>query len=143
MGDLLAQHPKARLSLPDAAENEGVAFIGQVPNTLGTIPATLGYMSLIILWDKRGNNWLKRRLMAAGRMALTNYLSQTVLGVLFLTLLLTNFPVNRTGILIFCVAVWALQLWWSQAWLSRFRFGPAEWLWRVATYRRGQQLRRM
>ena len=98
-------------------------------------------MSLIILWDKRRTNWLKRRLTAAGRMALTNYLSQTVLGVLFLTLLLANLPANRTGILIFCVAVWGLQLWWSQAWLSRFRFGPAEWLWRVATYRRGQQLR--
>ena len=119
-----------------------VAFVGQVPNTLGTIPAALGYMSLIILWDQRAGNWLKRRLMAAGRMALTNYLSQTVLGVLLLTVLLADVAVNRSGILLFCLGVWALQLWWSQAWLNRFRFGPAEWLWRVATYRRGQQLRR-
>ena len=119
-----------------------VAFVGQVPNTLGTIPASLGYMSLIILWDQRGSNWLKRRLIAAGRMALTNYLSQTILGVLVLTVLLADVAVNRSGILIFCLSVWALQLWWSQAWLNRFRFGPAEWLWRVATYRRGQRLRR-
>ena len=119
-----------------------VAFVGQVPNTLGTIPAALGYMSLIILWDQRTNNWLKRRLMAAGRMALTNYLSQTVLGVLLLTVLLADVTVNRSAILLFCLGVWVLQLWWSQAWLSRFRFGPAEWLWRVATYRRGQRLRR-
>ena len=31
-----------------------VAFIGQAPNTLGTIPASLGYMGLIVLWDKAG-----------------------------------------------------------------------------------------
>ena len=31
-----------------------VAFIGQVPNTLGTIPASLGYMSLIVLWNRGG-----------------------------------------------------------------------------------------
>ena len=119
-----------------------VAFVGEVPNILGTIPASLGYMSLIILWDKRPINWLKRRLLAAGRMALTNYLSQTVLGVLLLTILLADVTVNRSGILLFCLAVWVLQLWWSQAWLNRFRFGPAEWLWRVATYRQPQQLRR-
>ncbi|MYK36078.1 MAG: DUF418 domain-containing protein, partial [Chloroflexi bacterium] len=35
-----------------------------------------------------------------------------------------------------------VQIWWSPLWLSRFRFGPAEWLWRVATYRKGQPLRR-
>lgn len=119
-----------------------VALVGQIPNTLGTIPAALGYMSLIVLWDRRGGGWLKRRLMAAGRMALTNYLSQTVLGVLLLTVLLADVAVNRSGILLFCLGVWVLQLWWSQAWLSSFRFGPAEWLWRVATYRRGQRLRR-
>ena len=119
-----------------------VAFIGHIPNQLGTIPATLGYMSLIILWNKRQNNWLKTRLAAAGRMALTNYLSQTVLGIMVLMVALGDFAINRSGLLVFVLGVWAVQLWWSQAWLSRFRFGPGEWLWRVATYRRGQPLRR-
>ena len=120
-----------------------VAFIGQMPNTLGTIPASLGYMALIILWNNRADDWLKRRLRATGRMALTNYLTQTILGVLVLTILLGDAEwVNRAAILLFVFAVWALQLWWSQAWLSRFLFGPAEWLWRVATYRAGQPLRR-
>ncbi|MYA50830.1 MAG: DUF418 domain-containing protein [Chloroflexi bacterium] len=119
-----------------------VAFIGQVPNTLGSIPASLGYMSLIILWNKSRDNWLKRRLLATGRMALTNYLSQTVLGMLVLNVLLGDVSVTRTGIFAFCMGIWVVQIWWSPLWLSRFRFGPAEWLWRVATYRKGQPLRR-
>ena len=120
-----------------------VAFIGQIPNTLGTIPCSLGYMSLIILWNNRGDSWLKERLRAVGRMALTNYLSQTVLGVLVLTTLLGDVDsINRSAVLVFVVAVWALQLWWSSAWLGRFLFGPVEWLWRVGTYRSGQPLRR-
>ena len=120
-----------------------IAFVGQIPNTLGTIPASLGYMSLIILWNNRADNRLKGRLRAVGRMALTNYLAQTVLGVLVLTTLLGDADsVNRSAVLVFVFAVWALQVWWSQAWLSRFLFGPAEWLWRVATYRSGQPLRR-
>ena len=120
-----------------------IAFIGQIPNTLGSIPASLGYMSLIILWNNRGDNRLKKRLRAVGRMALTNYLTQTVLGVLVLTTLLGDVDfVNRSAVLVFVFVVWALQLWWSQAWLSSFLFGPAEWLWRVATYRNGQPLRR-
>ena len=120
-----------------------VAFFGQIPNTIGTIPASLGYMSLIILWNNRTHNWLKQRLRAVGRMALTNYLAQTVLGVLVLTTLLGDVGfVNRSAVLVFVFAVWALQMWWSQAWLGHFLFGPAEWLWRVATYRSGQPLRR-
>ena len=119
-----------------------VAFIGQVPNTLGTIPASLGYMSLIVLWNRGLDSAMKQRFRAVGRMALTNYLTQTVLGVLALTVILDAAPVNRAGILLFVLAVWTLQLWWSQAWMHRFRFGPAEWLWRVATYRKGQALRR-
>ena len=120
-----------------------VAFIGQIPNTIGTIPASLGYMSIIILWNNRTYTGLKRRLRAVGRMALTNYLTQTILGVLVLTILLGDADwMNRAPILVFIFAVWALQLWWSQVWLDHFLFGPAEWLWRVATYRRGQALRR-
>jgi len=120
-----------------------VAFIGQIPNTIGTIPVSLGYMSIIILWNNRMDHWLKRRLRAVGRMALTNYLTQTALGVLVLTVLLGDADwMNRAAVLLFVFAVWALQFWWSQAWLSSFQFGPAEWLWRVATYRRLQPLRR-
>ncbi len=120
-----------------------IAFVGQIPNTVGTIPASLGYMSLIILWNNRGDNRLKRRLRAVGRMALTNYLAQTALGVLVLTVWLGDADyVNRAAVLAFVLVVWALQLWWSQAWLGRFLFGPAEWLWRMATYRSGQPLRR-
>ena len=93
-----------------------IAFIGQIPNTLGSIPASLGYMSLIILWNNGADNWLKRRLRAVGRMALTNYLTQTVLGLLVLTTLLGDVDfVNRGAVLVVVFAVWALQLWWSQA----------------------------
>jgi len=120
-----------------------IAFIGQIPNTIGTIPASLGYMSVIILWNNRVDNWLKRRLRAVGRMALTNYLTQTAFGVLVLTILLGDADwMNRAAVLLFVFAVWALQFWWSQEWLTRFQFGPAEWLWRVATYRRLQPMRR-
>ncbi len=120
-----------------------VAFIGQIPNTIGTIPVSLGYMSIIILWNNRMDHWFKRRLRAVGRMALTNYLTQTALGVLVLTVLLGDADwMNRAAVLLFVFAVWALQFWWSQAWLNSFLFGPAEWLWRVATYRSGQPLRR-
>ena len=123
--------------------SRAIAFIGQIPNTAGTIPAALGLMSLIILWHRQTTAAaLKRRLQAAGRMALTNYLSQTILGILILTIILDTVPINRTAILAFCIAIWALQLWWSPAWLTRHRFGPAEWLWRTATYRRRQPLRR-
>ena len=121
----------------------GVALIGQVPNHLGTIPACLGYASLIILWNNGVDTRLKRRLRAVGRMALTNYLTQTVLGVLVLTTLLSDAAfVTRSTVLVFVFAVWALQLWWSQAWLSWFQFGPAEWVWRSVTYGRLQPLRR-
>lgn len=120
-----------------------VAFIGQLPNTLGTLPAALGYMSLIVIWDARAESRLKRRLRAVGRMALTNYLAQTALGVIALTYLLGNSDwASRSVVLLFVAGVWALQLWWSQAWLGRHLFGPAEWLWRVGTYRKGQPLRR-
>ena len=119
-----------------------VAFIGQIPNTVGTIPAALGYLSLIVLWNQGRDTWLKGRLRAVGRMALTNYLTQTVLGVLILTHLLSDAAIGRSGVLVFILAVWVLQLAWSAAWLNQFRFGPLEWLWRVATYRRGQPLRR-
>ena len=119
-----------------------VAFIGNTGNNLASIPLALGYMSLLILWDRRPDHWLKQRLRAVGRMALTNYLMHSVLGILILAVLLDDLALSRAWLLLFVLSLWGLQVWWSQAWLNRYRFGPAEWLWRVATYRRWQQFRR-
>jgi len=137
--------PLAALGLAWVAARDfspDVAFVGAVPNTLGTAPAVLGYTALIVLWNRRPETDLHRRLCSVGRMALTNYLAQTVLGVLLLRYLLADVDLTRTMLVGFIGVVWAAQLWWSKAWLDRFRYGPAEWLWRMATYRRRQRLRR-
>jgi len=118
------------------------AFSGHAVSTFGTVPMALGYLSLIVLWAGRNSGGLRARLQAVGRMALTNYLTQTIIGVAVLTIALDNVDVSRTLVLGFVFAVWALQLTWSPWWLAQFRFGPFEWAWRCATYRSLQPLRR-
>ena len=76
------------------------------------------------------------------RMALSNYLAQTILGLTTLGWLLQHVDLSRTLIAVWILGVWALQLWWSTWWLQRFRYGPFEWVWRCSTYRSWQPLRR-
>jgi len=137
--------PLSGVGLAFVASNDfdpSVALTGEVPNILGTIPAALGYLGLISLWNKRSNGALHRRVRAVGRMALTNYLAQTILGIAVLHSFFDPADLSRTGLLLFVFGVWALQLWWSQWWLQRFSYGPAEWLWRCGTYRQWQPMRR-
>lgn len=71
-------------------------------------------------------------------MALTNYLLQSVAGVvLFYGIGFDLYgKVSLTVALAGCVAFFALQVVASRVWLSLAAFGPAEWVWRVFTYRR-------
>ncbi len=98
-------------------------------------------VGLITLWNRRPTTSAHIRVRAAGRMALTNYLKQTLLGIVVLRSFSNPDSLGRTDILAFVVIVWAVQLAWSKPWLDRFRFGPAEWLWRRATYRRNEPFR--
>ncbi len=107
----------------------------------GTIPMALGYMAAIILWNRSGSRHLEH-FRNTGRMALTNYLTQTIIGLATLGWLLDSVDLTRTMIAAWILGVWALQLWWSTWWLERFRYGPFEWAWRCATYRSWQPLRR-
>lgn len=75
---------------------------------------------------------------AVGRMALTNYLAQ---GFIYAFILFGVGPglglAGRIGsfhVVLICVAFFAFQIAFSHWWLSRFRFGPMEWLWRALTY---------
>jgi len=114
-------------------------------NYLFSIPVALGHVSVVMLLCKSGvARWLVDALAAVGRMALTNYLAQSVIFcVVFLG---WGFGVwgrvDRAGVWGFVVAVWLLQLVVSPLWLARFRFGPAEWVWRSLTYWKVQPMRR-
>lgn len=118
-----------------------VALVGHIPTGVGTIPMALGYLALIVLFDRSGNRHLER-FRNTSRMALTNYLAQTTLGLSMLGWLLADVDLTRTMITVWILGVWALQLWWSSAWLQRYRYGPFEWAWRSATYRSRPPLRR-
>ena len=119
-----------------------VAFIGSIPNTIATLPMATAYLAIIILWNSSGESRFRNRIRAVGRMALTNYLSQSVVGVLTFSVVLAQVPVTRSAAIVFVLLVWGAQLWWSLPWLNRFRYGPMEWAWRCATYRSWQPIRR-
>ena len=103
----------------------------------GRLGMAFGYLGLVVLAVKKG--WftsLLNRLAATGRMALTNYLMHSLIcGFIF-----TGMGLGLMGQLdrpiLYCVVfgIWALQLWLSPYWLSRYKFGPVEWLWRYLTY---------
>ena len=77
-----------------------------------------------------------------GRMALTNYVVQLIFleGVLGSHGLGTGIP--TWSIPVVCVAFIAAQVAASQWWLTHYRFGPIEWLWRSFTYGAVQPMRR-
>lgn len=124
----------------------GSAITSTALGSVATIPMTLGLVGLLMSWSLAapagGAGRLQARLRAVGQMALTNYLSQTALGLLVLAPIAEQADLGRATVLLFVAAVWAAQLTWSPWWLARFTNGPIEWLWRVATYLRPQPLRR-
>ncbi len=112
---------------------------------VGSVPVALGHVAVVMLVCRAGAlRRLTACLAAVGRMALTNYLMQSVLC----TTLFYGYgfglygKLDRTGLACVVLAVWAAELAWSPVWLRYFRFGPAEWLWRSLTYWRLQPLRR-
>ena len=79
-----------------------------------------------------------------GRMALTNYLSQSVVCTLIFNAYgLGYFNELRLSVTLpLVLLIFAAQVVFSHMWLSHFRFGPAEWVWRSLTYGARQPLRR-
>jgi uncharacterized protein len=107
--------------------------------TLGTMgaaallrtPIAIGWVCLILLL-LRPEGELTARLAAVGRVAFTNYLATSLIcTTLFYGYGLGWFGhLSRWQLYPVVAAIWLSMLLWSPAWLARFRFGPAEWLWR-------------
>lgn len=99
--------------------------------SIGALLLSLGWLSCVVP-AARALAWLA----PGGRMALTNYLVQS----LFWTFVFYGYglglweQVPRWSHPLLVIGFFALQVLASRWWLARFRFGPAEWLWRAATY---------
>jgi len=107
------------------------------------IPLGLGYAAAVFFAVKAGLLRVVTRAVAnVGRMALTNYLTQSVLcAVIFYGWGLGNYAqVDYPGLLFVTIGIWAVNFTLSAAWLSVFRMGPAEWVWRCLTYWKLQPL---
>ena len=118
-------------------------FSLSVINWVG-IGVSLGWMGILILICHRGcRSWIGNALAAVGRMALTNYLLQSLLCTyIFYGYGLGLYgSVERTGQMAVVVSVWIVQLILSPLWMKHFRFGPAEWAWRSLSYGRVQPMR--
>ncbi len=104
--------------------------------TLANLPACLGYVGVIVLMlHARGPLSRIAVVAPAGRMALTNYLGQSLLqSVFFYGCFLGHWGLARSGQVLFVIVVYAVQVVSSRWWLAKFRYGPMEWLWRAATY---------
>ena len=106
-----------------------------------TLPITLGYASLAILLLKLG---LARKLLTPlanlGRMAFTNYLSQSlIMTTIFWSGRGLGLYGEATRVELWMIvgSIWVVQLIWSSLWLSRFSMGPLEWVWRRLAYGKG------
>ena len=108
---------------------------GNIANTVGTVPMALGYLGLLMWWNEKTSGVLINRIRALGKTALTNYIGQTVVCVVLASLLPREW-LSRTTVFLLIIVIWWAQLYLAEKWLKRYRFGPLEYLWRCATYRR-------
>ncbi len=113
--------------------------------TIGTTPLALAIASAFTLaWQGRNGRRVLELFSPAGRMALTNYLGQTLAGQLIFSGVGAALgpELSLATILLIAVAVFVMQVILSTWWLKRFQFGPLEWIWRSFTYGRSIRIKR-
>ncbi len=110
------------------------SFIGE---TIGDASLSICYITTVVLLYLQGKaSSLFNALAWAGRMALTNYIMQSIVC----TVLFYNFgfglygQVGAASCVLIALILFGIQLYTSRWWLTRYQWGPAEWLWRKLTY---------
>ncbi len=113
---------------------------------LGRVFIAMGHIAAIMLLCKLPVlQWLKSRLAAVGKMALTNYIMHSVIAMFFFTGAgLGMFgKLQRHELLYVVFSIWIVQLIISPIWLKYFQYGPLEWLWRNLSYQKMHAFRKV
>jgi uncharacterized protein len=104
---------------------------------------TVGHLGTIMLFLRSGLlGWLRHSMAAVGRMAFTNYITHSIVSLVIFILLGYWGALERHQLYLIVAGIWAVQLVVSPIWLSYYRFGPLEWLWRYLTYGKSPPFRR-
>lgn len=112
---------------------------------LGSMVLACGYAAGVVLLMQRASaRRILMRFAPAGQMPLTTYLGMSVLSTfVFYGFGLGLAPFTRPATMVpITLGIFSLQIFFAHAWLSRFRFGPMDWLWRSLSYGRIQPMRR-
>lgn len=110
----------------------------------GNLPACLGYVGMLVLMLHSDGPFSRIQVLApVGRMALTTYLTQSLLSTfVFYGWGLGMWGLGRAAQVAYVFGVFILQVAFAHWWLARFQYGPMEWLWRAITYWRLPAFRR-
>jgi uncharacterized protein len=113
--------------------------------TYGNLGMMMMYICgfIILYYKTKGGRKTLDRLAPVGRMSVTNYMMQSIMGVL----IFYGFGLGlakQSYLICFLAGVIAFifQLWYSNWWIKRFYYGPMEWLWRTLTWFRKTPLKR-
>ncbi|MEO6172930.1 MAG: DUF418 domain-containing protein [Arenimonas sp.] len=116
---------------------EPKGMLEQALMMMGNLPLSLFYLSAIAYaMSYLSGSKILGILAPAGRMALSNYLMQSLIG----SMVFYGYGLGlwmhwgRANLALFVLLVFILQVVFSHIWLRNFRFGPMEWLWRALTY---------
>jgi len=137
---LLFSHSKA-----DFNRFDNWMIVNMIASQVGGVALMLVYVCGFALLFANGKAMLLSKLLApVGRMALTNYISHSLItAILFLSWGFGLFGKLQMwqGVLL-TLGIYAVQIPFSRWWLSKFHFGPLEWLWRSLTYLKLQPFRK-
>lgn len=116
---------------------EPKGMIEQALMMMGNLPLSLFYLfSIAYIMSYLAGSKILGLLAPAGKMALTNYLMQSLIG----SLVFYGYGLGlwqqwgRAELALFVMSVFIAQIIFSHLWLRYFRYGPMEWLWRSLTY---------
>ncbi len=109
-------------------------FFLQAPRDLAAPLQSLGYAALCLgFWSSLARLKITHAICCVGRMALTNYLLQTLICTTIFYRFGWFMAFDRLQLLAIVPLIWGVNLAFSSVWLRYFRHGPMEWLWRKLT----------
>ncbi len=111
---------------------------------VGRIAMMTGHLGALLLLYRSGLfPWLRKAFASVGQMALTNYLTHSLVCAILFTGFKLFGALHRHELYYVWAAIVVPQLILSPIWLRYYRFGPVEWLWRSLTYWKRPAFRKM